>query len=246
MAVDEKRNPQNRIDQGVWSECEITWQRSHVTCAFVAFEAGGDGEEVLRSAPFRWRRGGGGPVEAPDAVASLAALEESLIGEGWELIAEPHDKWYARRFRRSVVPLMQRIAPYRAEGALIAFVESEPPDAPAELEPVTSEPMPADLDRVRRLEVERFEAKRREAERLEAERVEAERVEAERRRAERVEAERLEAERVEAERLEAERLEAERVEAERVEAERVEAERREAERRNAERVEAERLEAERR
>jgi hypothetical protein len=267
MAVDEKRNPDNRSDQDAWSVCEITWQRSYVACAFVAVVRGDD-EEVLRSASFRSRRGGGGPVEAPDAAASLAALEEALIGEGWEPIEEPHDVWYARRFRRSMVPLMQRIAAYRAEGELIAFAGSEPSTVPSALEAVTLEPKPEvaddepaersepDLEEAKRfagerpaqerLEAERVEAERVEAERVEAERVEAERLEAERLEAERREVERVEAERLEAERLEAERLEAERLEAERLEAERLEAERVEAERVEAERVEAERLEAERR
>src|SRR5215831_12157310 len=207
MAVDEKRNPDNRSDQGAWSMCEITWQRSYVACVFVALVEGDD-EEVLRSAPFRSRRGGGGPVEAPDAAASLAALEEALIGEGWEPIEEPHDVWYARRFRRSMVPLMQRIAAYRAEGALIAFAGSESAAAPTGLEAVTLEPPPdvagdepareeraatdlpepGDLEEAKRLAVERLAQERLEAERLEAERLEAERLEAERLEAERIEA----------------------------------------------------------
>lgn len=257
MAVDEQRNRDNTSDRGLWSRCAITWQRSYVSCAFVAVTEG-DGEEVMRSPLFRWRRGGGAPVEAPDAVASLAALEQTLAGEGWERIDEPPDDWYALRFRRSVVPLTQRIAPYRAEGALIAFVEPGSADEPVETglaiaEPVreveAEEPPPTRTERqgpeTAPTEAERLEAERLEAERLEAERLEAERLEAERREAERLEAERAEAERVEAERLESERREAQRREAERLEAERLEAERLEAERREAERLEAERLEAER-
>jgi hypothetical protein len=259
MAVDERRNPHEPVDQGAWSECEITWRRSYLGCAFVAFLKDGDGEEILRSAPFRGRKEGGGPVEAPDAVESLAGLEKTLIDEGWERVEEPRDVWYARRFRRSVVPLTQRIASYHAEGALIAFVGPNSTDQPAEPEPL--EPTPeADADKpvsgtttrpdpgpaeAKRLEAERREAERQEAELLVAEQVEAERLEAERLEEERLEAERLEAERQEAERLEAEALEAERREAERLEDERVEAQRLEAQRAEDERREAERLEAER-
>jgi hypothetical protein len=252
MAVDERRNPDDLTDQGLWSECAITWQRLHLACAFVAESS--DGDEVLRSAPFRWRRGGGAPVEAPDAVASLAALQEALVGEGWELIDEPQEAWYSRRFRRPLVPLTQRIAAYSADSALIAFVESEPGDEAAEPDQATPESAPeadeaerreAERLDTERLEAEQLEAGRQEAERLEAERQEAERLEAERLEAERLEAAQLEAERLEAARLEAERLEAERQEAERLETERLEAERLEAERRETERLEAQRLEAER-
>jgi chemosensory pili system protein ChpA (sensor histidine kinase/response regulator) len=199
--------------------------------------------------------GGGVPEAAEDAVASLATLETALLDDGWERVEEPHDLWYAYRFCRPRVPLTQRIAPYHADGALIAFVEPGIADEPRELDPVMPGPMaeakgnkppkakqPSRAPRA----PEREAAKRQEEARLKAERLEAERIEAERLEAERLESERLEAERLEAERLEAERLEAERLEAERREAERREAERLEAERREAERREAERLEAERR
>ena len=268
MAVDEQRSQDNPTDQGTWARCAVSWQRSYVSCAFVAVVAGDQGEELVRSPAFRWRKGEGAPVETADAVAALAALEAVLAGEGWERIDEPRDAWYALRFQRSVVPLTQRIAPYRADGALIAFVDpgdgGEPvepeqaalePEAPA-FEPLTfavdAERAPGDRLESERLEVaERLEAERTEADRIEAQRLAAERLqierheEAARRETERLDAERLETERREAERLEAERLEAERREAERLEAERLEAERLEAERLEAERLEAERLEAER-
>jgi chemosensory pili system protein ChpA (sensor histidine kinase/response regulator) len=245
-----------RNGQRVWSECEITFQRVRGACAFVAFAQGGDGEEVMRSSLFRRRKGGGAPDETPDAVASLAALEQALTGEGWEPIEEPHDAWYARRFRRSVLPLSQRIAPYRADGALIAFVGPEPSHGAAALEPAALQPMPQiyedepewlyeDHLEAERQKTELLESERLEAERLDTERLEAEQLEAERQKAERLEAARLQAERLEAVRLEAERLEAERRKAEQLEAERLEAERREAARLEAERLEAERVEAER-
>jgi hypothetical protein len=200
----------------------------------------------MRSPPFRWRRSGSAPSEAQDAVSSLAALEGALVDEGWELVEQPPDPWFAHHFRRPLVPLMQRIAPYRAEGALIAFVEpGSAPEPPPERRETQAEPAEAARLEAERLEAERLEAERLEAERLEAEQLEATRVEAERLEIERLEAERLEAERLEAERLEAERLEAERLEAKRIEAERLEAERAEAERLEAERAGAERLEAER-
>jgi len=254
MAVDEKRNRNDPPDFVVWSQCEVTWQRSHVSCAWVALMQDAEREEVMRSPVFRWHKGGngGGPLEAPDAVSCLAALEETLVTEGWEPVDGPREAWYARSFRRPVVPLAHRIAAYGADSALIAFVAPGSGDDPTEPEPVTLEPVtpepvtpePVEAALAERAEAERLEAERREAERLESERLEVERLEAERLEAARLEAARLEAERLEAERLAAERLEAERLEAERLEGERLEAERMAAEAAEAERLEAERHEAE--
>jgi len=139
MAVDEQR----------WAECEITWQRSHVSCSFVAV-ARADGDEVMRSEPFRRPMRGGEPAEEPGAVARLTALEETLVGEGWERIDAPHGLWYAHRFRRPVVSLTHRIAPYHAGDGPIALVD---PSAEAGADTVARS----------RLEAERLEAARIEA-----------------------------------------------------------------------------------
>ena len=250
MAVDEKQNGEDVMEEGLWARCDITSQRSYASCAFVAVARNGDDEEVMRSPAFRWRKGNEGPVEAPDAVASLAALEEALLVEGWERIDDPRDQWYSLRFRRPAIPLADRIAAYHADGTLMAFVEVEAGDEPEEPGPAAVERVP-DLEGLgsakpkQRSRAEPTESERLEAARLEAERLEAERLEAERASAARLEAERLESARLEAERerLEAQRLEAERLEAERLEAERVESERREAERLESERLELARLEA---
>ncbi len=220
MAVDEKQNGEDLMEEGLWASCDITWRRSYLSCAFVAAARNGDDEQVMRSPAFRWRNGNGVPAEAPDAVASLAALEEALLGEGWERIDEPRDHWCALRFRRPAIPLANRIAAYHAEGALIAFVEMAPGDEPEEPGPWGVEPVP-DFEGLgsggpkKPSRAEPAEAERLEAERLEVERLEAERLEAEQLEIERAAAARLEAERREVERLEAARLEFERVESER-------------------------------
>src|SRR5215471_3615704 len=117
MAVDEKRNPEYPVDQGVWSQCEITWQRHYGSCSWVAVMQDHEREEMVRSPLFRWRRSGA-PTETPQAASCLAALEDWLVSEGWERTDEPQDAWYALRFRRPLLPLTQRIAPYRADSAL--------------------------------------------------------------------------------------------------------------------------------
>jgi hypothetical protein len=271
MAVYDKRTQGDSIDQGVWSQCEITWQRYYVSCSWVAVVDWGDErEDLVRSPAFRWRQSGA-PNSTPEAVSCLAALEEWLVSEGWEPVDEPREAWYALRFRRPLVPLTSRIAPYHSDDALTPFVDplsgAEPTDVSAgPLELVTSkldeyeaeieavEPAQAngtdpgsrrdDREAEERLAVERAEADRAEASRREAEWLEAVRREAERLEAARLEAARLEAQRLEAQRLEIERLLAERREAERLEIERLVAERRETERLEDERLEVERREAE--
>jgi hypothetical protein len=269
MAVDQERNQEYPTDEGVWSRCEITWQRHYGSCSWVAVIQDPQSEEMVRSPLFRWRRNGA-PTETAQAVSSLAALEEWLVSEGWELVDEPRDAWYALHFRRPILPLTQRNAPFRADAALISLVGLPPGPAPADARPRTIDPVTPEVERIERAEPprpvrkrtrpqgevdgvaaterakeERSKAERLAAERLEAELLEAKRLESERLEAARLEAELLEAERLQAERLKAARLEAARLEAERLEAERLEAERLEAERAEAERLEAERLEAER-
>ena len=253
MAVYDKRTQGDSIDQGVWSHCEITWQRYYVSCSWVAVVDWGDErEDLVRSPAFRWRKSGA-PNSTPEAVSCLAALEEWLVSEGWEPVDEPREAWYALRFRRPLVPLTSRIAPYHGDDALTAFVDplsgAEPTDVSAgPLELVTSEfdEYEAEIEAVEPAQANGTDPgsrrdDREAEERLAVERAEAERAEASRREAERLEAVRREAERLEAARLEAERLEAERLEAQRLEVERLLAERREAERLEIERLDAERL-----
>jgi hypothetical protein len=264
MAVYDMRTRGDPVDQSAWSHCEIVCRRSYVSCSWVAVVD--EREEMVRSPAFRWRKSGP-PIETPEAVSCLAALEEWLVSEGWQPLDEPREAWYALRFCRPVVPLNGQIAPYRADSAPIALPDPLSDDEPTDIGPAAVE-LPAleavddgeieieiELEPVEPVQATQTNGGRRRAareaeERLAVERAEVERADASRREAEwldavRSEAERLEAARLRAQRLEAERLDEERREAERLEFERLLAERVEAERLEAERLEAERLEAER-
>ena len=151
--------------------CEIRWQRGYRSGAFVAVGQNDAAEEVAKSPKFRSRRSGAAPPESPEIVSCLEALEAALAAAGWERIDGSGGEWCARRFRRGLAPLSERVGAYVVgpDDDMIAWLSAQT-TAPAH------EGIETAGDDSARVIAAREAGRRRELKRLEAERLQDERL----------------------------------------------------------------------